>query len=115
VIHGGSAGDTIDAGDGDDEVYGDSGPDVIRAGAGDDTVYVNNGTAVQSVDCGPGTDTIYINPAIADGGWSNAESLREGQIRGCEAVVEADPVTDPAKGDIPRAGHGRGRAGHRPR
>ena len=32
------------------------------------------------------------------GGVSNAQDLREGRIRNCERVVEAEPVIDPSKG-----------------
>ena len=59
---------------------------------------MNNGTAVESVDCGPGDDTIYINPYDKKGGVSNAQAIREGRIRNCEHVVESEAAEDPTKG-----------------
>ncbi|MEY2535805.1 MAG: hypothetical protein QOF29_3715, partial [bacterium] len=99
IIHAGSAGDTVDGGGGDDEIFADSGPDTIRGGDGDDVVYVNNGTAARAIDCGPGHDTLYINPSGSAGGGSNVVMLRDGRFVNCESVIEADAVTDPAKGE----------------
>jgi Ca2+-binding RTX toxin-like protein len=98
LVHGGGAADTIDTGNGNDVIYSDSGSDDITAGEGDDTVYVNNGTGSGKVDCGPGHDAIVINPYEMRGGVSNAQDLREGRIRNCERVIEAEPVDDPSKG-----------------
>ena len=50
---------------------------------GDDTVYVNNGTAVESVDCGPGADTIYVTTA-GRAASRTPRRLRGGDIRDCE-------------------------------
>ncbi|MGH2942706.1 MAG: calcium-binding protein, partial [Solirubrobacteraceae bacterium] len=41
---------------------------------------------------------IVINPYELPGGISNAQSLRNGEIRNCERVVEAEPVLDPSIG-----------------
>ena len=61
-------------------------------------MWVNNGTAVETVDCGPGDDTIYINPYNRKGGISNAADIRRGNIRDCEHVVEQEKIHDPTKG-----------------
>jgi Ca2+-binding RTX toxin-like protein len=61
-------------------------------------VWVNNGTAVDTVDCGPGHDVLHINPASMVGGWSNAKALREGRLTNCEQIVETAPVVDPTAG-----------------
>jgi Ca2+-binding RTX toxin-like protein len=53
---------------------------------------------VDTVDCADGNDTIVINPYNRPGGISNSQALRRGQIRGCEQVIEAEPVLDPSKG-----------------
>ena len=111
IVHGGSATDRILGGAGNDSIYSDSGGDLIDAGDGNDTVYVNNGTAVDTVDCGPGLDVLHINPIGMRGGYSNARSLREGRLRNCERILETAPAVDPSKG-IKR--HDPGRAAARP-
>ena len=115
-VDGGAAGDRINAGPGNDTVHGGTGTDHIRGGAGDDvlhatssgdhifggtgndTVYVNNGTAVDTVDCGPGADVLHINPLAMRGGFSNNRSRRRGKFKHCESIVETPPIVDPAKG-----------------
>ena len=107
IVHGGSATDRINGGAGNDVIYSDSGGDLIDAGDGNDTVYVNNGTAVDTVDCGPGPDVLHINPSGMRGGYSNAAL----PARGPPAQLRADP-RDPAD-----RRPGRGHQGHdaRPR
>jgi Ca2+-binding RTX toxin-like protein len=98
TVHGGTATDRIHGGDGDDVIHSTTGGDHIHGDAGNDTVYVNNGTAVDTVDCGPGADTLHINPYSLRGGFSNARSLREGKLVNCETILETPPVVDPTKG-----------------
>ena len=78
-------GNTVDTGDGDDEVnlYG-SGNDLINTGDGDDRIF--SGAGVDTIDAGAGDDTINFNAAdltaadLVDGGEGTDEIVLDGSL-----------------------------------
>ncbi len=79
LILGGSAGDTLTSGSGNDVVQGNGGADTISTGAGNDTIAGFVGADV--VDGGANTDTIVLTATSAD-----LNAAANGQIVNVEAV-----------------------------
>ena len=61
---GGSGGDDLNGGNGNDIIHSDTGPDRIDAGPGDDQIHLNSDppSAIRSISCGEGNDTVYNTP-----------------------------------------------------
>jgi hypothetical protein len=78
-ILGGSAGDTLTSGQGNDAITGNGGADTIHAGAGDDTIFGFSGA--DTVDGGADTDTIVLSATSND-----LNTATDGRILNVEAI-----------------------------
>ena len=90
-ILGGSAGDTLTSGQGNDAITGNGGADIIKTGAGNDTI--NGFVGADTVDGGADTDTIVLSATL-----DRSQHRGQRPDRQCRGRLRRAAVSGPVTG-----------------